>query len=152
MNICFIISYFILDMPMDRDDLSHQVHADNCLLKNKDTCIRESPAYVWRDYSAILYLNDDFQGGEFFFAKDRFIRTMDNIVSPRCGRMVAFSAGKENLHGVRGVLRGRRCALALWFTQNEKYLEYERTLALAILERVRQIGPLEGKDIQMPLK
>ena len=152
MYICFIISDFVLDMPMDRDDLSHQVHADNCLLKNKDTCIRESPAYVWRDYSAILYLNDDFQGGEFFFAEDRFIRAMDNVVSPRCGRMVAFSAGKENLHGVRGVLRGRRCALALWFTQNEKYLEYERILALAILERVRQIGPLEGKDIQMPLK
>lgn len=132
--------------------MSHQVHADNCLLKDKNTCLRESPAYVWRDYSAILYLNDNFQGGEFFFAEDSDIRAMDKIVSPRCGRMVAFSADEENLHGVRGILRGRRCALALWFTQDGNYLEYERILASAILQRVREIGPLEGKNIQVPLK
>lgn len=136
---------------MDRDDLSHQVHADNCLLKDKDTCFPESPAYVWRDYSAILYLNDDFQGGEFFFAKDRAIRELDNLVTPRCGRMVAFSAGSENLHGVRGILKGRRCALALWFTQDETYLEYERVLAWAILERVRSVGPYDGKNVEVPL-
>ncbi|XP_050584076.1 prolyl 3-hydroxylase 1-like isoform X1 [Bombus affinis] len=140
------------DSPVDRDDLSHQVHADNCLLKDRDVCLRESPAYIWRDYSAILYLNDDFQGGEFFFTKDRVVRTMDNVVSPHCGRIVAFSAGKENLHGVRGILRGKRCALALWFTQDKKYLEYERVLASAILKRVQRVGPFEGKDIQVPPK
>ncbi|CAK9805831.1 Prolyl 3-hydroxylase 1 [Anthophora quadrimaculata] len=140
------------DSPVDRDDLSHQVHADNCLLRDKDTCLRESPAYIWRDYSAILYLNDDFQGGEFFFAKDSVTRELDYVISPRCGRMVAFSAGGENLHGVRGVIRGRRCALALWFTQDKRYLEYERVLASAVLERVRSIGPLEEKNVQVPLK
>ncbi|CAL7946478.1 unnamed protein product [Xylocopa violacea] len=139
------------DSPANRDDLSHQVHADNCLLKDEDTCLHEDPAYIWRHYSAILYLNNDFQGGQFFFAKDRTARELDNIVSPRCGRMVAFSAGRENLHGVRGVLRGRRCALALWFTQDERYLEYERELAWAILERVRRIGPLRGENIQVPM-
>ncbi|XP_043256674.1 prolyl 3-hydroxylase 1-like [Colletes gigas] len=137
--------------PMDRDDLSHMVHADNCILVDKDTCVRKSPAYVWRDYSAILYLNNDFQGGEFFFTKDQADRESDTLVFPRCGRMVAFSAGRENLHGVRGVLRGKRCALALWFTQDEQYTEYERILARAILERVGSIGPLEDEDIQLPL-
>lgn len=137
---------------MDRDDLSHLVHADNCILKDKETCIRESPAYIWRDYSAILYLNDDFQGGEFFFTKDQTIRESDSLVFPRCGRMVAFSAGKENLHGVRSVLRGTRCALALWFTQDEEYTEYEGILARAILERVRSVGPLEVEDVKVPLR
>ncbi|XP_034172904.2 prolyl 3-hydroxylase 2 isoform X1 [Osmia lignaria lignaria] len=140
------------DSPMDRNDLSHKVHGDNCLLIEKNTCVQESPAYVWRDHSAILYLNDDFQGGEFFFATDQISRDADNIVSPRCGRMVAFSAGGENLHGVRGVLRGKRCALALWFTQDENYIEYERVLARAILERVRSIGPFKEKNVQVPLK
>ncbi|XP_031839217.2 prolyl 3-hydroxylase 1 isoform X1 [Nomia melanderi] len=140
------------DSPMDRDDLSHQVHADNCILTGEDNCIRESPAYVWRDYSAILYLNEDFQGGEFFFAKERAIRDTDSLVSPRCGRMVAFSAGGENLHGVRAVLRGRRCALALWFTQDQMYTEYERTLAEAILERIRSIGPVKEEEVQVPLR
>lgn len=86
-------------------DLSHPVHADNCVL-DPDTgeCWREPPAYTYRDYrwepfqgtgrwahkghptaglgvgggltgscpllcSGLLYLNDDFQGGDFFFTQ-----------------------------------------------------------------------------------
>nr|XP_012151788.1 PREDICTED: prolyl 3-hydroxylase 1-like isoform X2 [Megachile rotundata] len=142
----------LADSPMDRNDLSHKVHGDNCLLTDSNTCVQDSPAYVWRDYSAILYLNDDFQGGEFFFATNQTNRKSDIVVSPRCGRMVAFSAGGENLHGVRGVLRGKRCALALWFTQDANYMEYERVLARAILKRVRSIGPFQGKHAPVPLK
>ncbi|XP_033341231.2 prolyl 3-hydroxylase 2 isoform X2 [Megalopta genalis] len=138
--------------PMDRNDLSHQVHADNCLLNDQNDCIHESPAYTWRDYSAILYLNEDFQGGEFFFAKERAIHESSSLVFPKCGRMVAFSAGGENLHGVKGVRRGRRCALALWFTQDENYREYEGTLAEAILQRVLLVGPVEEKDVKVPLR
>ncbi|XP_017889080.1 prolyl 3-hydroxylase 1-like isoform X2 [Ceratina calcarata] len=119
---------------------------------DENICLRRNPAYIWRSHSAILYLNGDFNGGEFFFAKNRTARELDNLVSPRCGRTVAFSAGEENLHGVRGVLRGRRCALALWFTQNEKYSEYERDLARAILKRVQKIGPLRENNIQIPSK
>nr|XP_033341231.1 prolyl 3-hydroxylase 2-like isoform X2 [Megalopta genalis] len=138
--------------PMDRNDLSHQVHADNCLLNDQNDCIHESPAYTWRDYSAILYLNEDFQGGEFFFAKERAIHESSSLIFPKCGRMVAFSAGGENLHGVKGVRRGRRCALALWFTQDENYREYEGTLAEAILQRVLLVGPVEEKDVKVPLR
>nr|XP_011743943.2 prolyl 3-hydroxylase 3 isoform X2 [Macaca nemestrina] len=53
-----------------RMDLSHPVHADNCVL-DPDTgeCWREPPAYTYRDYSGLLYLNDDFQGGDLFFTE-----------------------------------------------------------------------------------
>lgn len=115
-------------------------------------CLREDPAYTWRDYSAILYLNDDFDGGEFFFAEDWKSRRVQGIIRPRCGRMVAFSAGGENLHGVRGVRNNRRCAVALWFTQDEKYLEYERVVADTILTRVRTLGTVQHKDIKVPLR
>lgn len=51
-----------------RMDLSHPVHADNCLLDPEGKeCWKEPPAYVYRDYSGILYLNDDFRGGSLFF-------------------------------------------------------------------------------------
>jgi hypothetical protein len=33
-------------------------------------CEKLPPAYTWRDYSAIIYLNNDFEGGEFIFAAD----------------------------------------------------------------------------------
>lgn len=79
-------------------DLSHPVHADNCVL-DPDTgeCWREPPAYTYRDYrwaagptggrqqagrvrvsqcwylfspgSGLLYLNDDFRGGKLFFTE-----------------------------------------------------------------------------------
>ncbi|KAM8912533.1 prolyl 3-hydroxylase 3 isoform 2-T2 [Lycaon pictus] len=53
-----------------RMDLSHPVHADNCVL-DPDTgeCWREPPAYTYRDYSGLLYLNDDFHGGDLFFTE-----------------------------------------------------------------------------------
>ena len=44
-------------------------------------------------------------------------------VKPRCGRMVGFSSGGENPHGVRAVTRGQRCAVALWFTLDPLFRE-----------------------------
>ena len=48
-----------------RDDLSHPVHGDNCLLQLDGSCVKKLPAYTWRDYSAIVYLNEQFEGGQF---------------------------------------------------------------------------------------
>ncbi|KAH0506412.1 Prolyl 3-hydroxylase 2 [Microtus ochrogaster] len=53
-----------------RNDLSHPIHADNCLLDPEaNECWKEPPAYTFRDYSALLYMNDDFEGGEFIFTE-----------------------------------------------------------------------------------
>uniref|UniRef100_A0A8D2IZ64 procollagen-proline 3-dioxygenase n=1 Tax=Varanus komodoensis TaxID=61221 RepID=A0A8D2IZ64_VARKO len=106
-----------------RMDLSHPVHADNCLLDPEgNTCWKEPPAYIYRDYSAILYLNDDFQGGNLFFTETDAV-TMTAQVQPKCGRLVAFSSGGENPHGVWAVTRGRRCAIALWYTLSPEHAE-----------------------------
>jgi len=63
-------------------------------------------------------------------------------VKPRCGRLVGFSSGSENLHGVRSVQRGRRCALGLWFTLNPLYEETEHILAKQVLHQVQQGGSI----------
>ncbi|KAK3536768.1 hypothetical protein QTP86_023010 [Hemibagrus guttatus] len=109
-----------------REDLSHPVHVDNCLLISElNECIKEPPAYTHRDYSAILYLNDDFEGGDFIFT-ELDAKTITAVVKPQCGRIVAFSAGKENPHGVRAVTKGQRCAVALWFTLDPRHNEKAR--------------------------
>ncbi|CAL1266602.1 unnamed protein product [Larinioides sclopetarius] len=120
------------DSPDIREDLSHPIHADNCVLMPNGICVKEKPAYIWRDYSSIVYLNDDFEGGEFIFAKER--NTIQASVKPSCGLMVAFSAGKENLHGVKAVRKGRRCALAMWYTLDSEQREKERDFAEVILD------------------
>ncbi|KAM9390063.1 prolyl 3-hydroxylase 3 [Phaethornis superciliosus] len=118
-----------------RLDLSHPVHADNCLLDPEgQECWREPPAYVYRDYSGILYLNDDFQGGGLFFTEMDTV-TVTAEVRPKCGRLVAFSSGKENPHGVWAVGRGRRCAIALWFTHSQEHAEQERVKAEELMEQ-----------------
>ncbi|XP_074491292.1 prolyl 3-hydroxylase 1 [Sebastes fasciatus] len=145
-------SYFGLDAPLyfsyshlvcrtaidekqeDREDLSHPVHVDNCLLVSElNECIKEPPAYTHRDFSAILYLNDDFEGGDFIFT-ELDAKTVTAEVRPQCGRVVGFEAGKENPHGVRAVTKGQRCAVALWFTLDPAHEEKERIQAEDMLK------------------
>ncbi|XP_074539595.1 prolyl 3-hydroxylase 3 [Halichoeres trimaculatus] len=115
-----------------RLDLSHPVHVDNCLLEpDTKQCWREPPAFTHRDLSAILYLNDNFEGGELFFT-NRDAKTVTARVKPSCGRLVGFSSGPVNPHGVTAVTKGRRCALALWFTKEKLYRDMEREEAEAM--------------------
>lgn len=132
-----------------RMDLSHPVHADNCIL-DPDTgeCWREPPAYTYRDYSGLLYLNDDFQGGDLFFTEPNAL-TVRAQVRPRCGRLVAFSSGGENPHGVWAVTRGRRCALALWHTWASEHKEQEWTEAKELLQEPEEKED-EEEEKEMP--
>ncbi|XP_048375517.1 prolyl 3-hydroxylase 1 [Sphaerodactylus townsendi] len=137
-------SYFRLDMPLhfsyshlvcrtaidekqeDRMDPSHPVHVDNCILNAEALeCVKEPPAYTFRDYSAILYLNGDFEGGTFYFT-ELDAKTITAEVQPLCGRAVGFSSGSENPHGVKAVTKGQRCAIALWFTLDPRHSERDR--------------------------
>ncbi|XP_025839509.2 prolyl 3-hydroxylase 1 [Vulpes vulpes] len=140
-------SYFRLDTPLyfsyshlvcrtaieeaqaERKDSSHPVHVDNCILNAEAlVCIKEPPAYTFRDYSAILYLNGDFDGGTFYFT-ELDAKTVTAEVQPQCGRAVGFSSGTENPHGVKAVTRGQRCAIALWFTLDARHSERDRVQA-----------------------
>ncbi|XP_034409690.1 prolyl 3-hydroxylase 3 [Cyclopterus lumpus] len=115
-----------------RLDLSHPIHVDNCLLEPEtNQCWREPPAFIHRDLSAVLYLNDNFNGGELFFT-NRNAKTITARVKPSCGRLVGFSSGPVNPHGVTAVTSGRRCALALWFTKEKIYRDMEREEAEAM--------------------
>ncbi|XP_056893219.1 prolyl 3-hydroxylase 2 [Takifugu flavidus] len=117
-----------------RSDLSHPIHADNCLLDPEaNECWKEPPAYTYRDYSALLYLNGDFEGGEFIFT-EMDAKTVTASVKPKCGRMVGFSSGGENPHGVRAVTKGQRCAVALWFTLDPLFRELERLQADEVIQ------------------
>ncbi|OWK05573.1 P3H1 [Cervus elaphus hippelaphus] len=140
-------SYFRLDTPLyfsyshlvcrtaieeaqaERKDGSHPVHVDNCILNAEAlVCIKEPPAYTFRDFSAILYLNGDFDGGNFYFT-ELDAKTVTAEVQPQCGRAVGFSSGTENPHGVKAVTRGQRCAIALWFTLDARHSERDRVQA-----------------------
>ncbi|XP_023966901.2 prolyl 3-hydroxylase 3 isoform X1 [Chrysemys picta bellii] len=131
-----------------RMDLSHPVHADNCLLDPEGKeCWREPPAYMYRDFSGILYLNDDFHGGDLFFTEVDAV-TVTAQVRPKCGKLVAFSSGRENPHGIWAVTHGRRCAIALWYTLSPEHAEQERMEAEDLMRQGDMEQELSHTDVE----
>lgn len=86
-------------------------HADNA---NDDG----SPnLFAWRTYSSVLYLNDDYEGGNTYFTH------LGVEVRPETGKLLAFGAGSEYQHGVRPITSGNRFTMPMWFTDQLNYVE-----------------------------
>ena len=79
-------------------------HADNCEQDGDKQHI--SP---WRLYSGIIYLNDDYDGGQTYFPN------FDYEIQPKTGRMGTFFADLEHTHGVRDIENGeRKTIITFW--------------------------------------
>lgn len=86
---------------------SHIAHADNARREHGRWMPNHTPQ---RDYTGIVYLNDDFTGGELVFP-DRNI-----VIIPKPGLFVAFPSNHKFVHAVPNILSGKRYSLPLWFT------------------------------------
>lgn len=84
---------------------------------------------VDRDLSVLLYLNDDYEGGDLVFP-DLHIK-----VQPKRGMLVAFPSTHHYLHGVEPVTEGERFVMVTWMTVkgfptveelNNKYMQSEK--------------------------
>lgn len=81
-------------------------HADNC---NPDGSPHALP---WRDYSSVIFLNDDYAGGEFYFPG------LGLEIKPVAGTLVAFTGGMRHFHGVRKVIGAARYTMPGWYTRD----------------------------------
>jgi predicted 2-oxoglutarate/Fe(II)-dependent dioxygenase YbiX len=87
------------------------VHSDNCDQEG-------NPNYCsWRNYSAVLYLNDDFLGGETFFPDHGPL-----FIKPKKGKLAIYPSGLEYSHGVTTVVNGNRYTMPIWFTRDKNYI------------------------------
>lgn len=87
------------------------VHADNADENG-------NPNYVhWRTHAGVLYLNDDYLGGETFFPDHG-----PHFIKPKKGKFSLFPAGWQYRHGVSTVV-GQRYTMPIWFTENPQYIE-----------------------------
>jgi hypothetical protein len=95
---------------------SGSVHSDNTNEDGSDS------HYEINKYAAIIYLNDQYSGGEIYFPEH------DLSIKPRAGSMLLFPGGKENLHGVNEIVSGyRHTIISFWDFAESKYSE-EREL------------------------
>jgi hypothetical protein len=88
---------------------SHIAHAHNERRKHGRWVPNHTPQ---RDYTGLVYLNDNFTGGELVFP-DR-----DVVIIPKPGLFVGFPSNHEFVHAVPNVLSGKRYSLPVWFTMN----------------------------------
>ncbi len=64
---------------------------------------------VEEHYSALLYLNDDYEGGELEFPNEQL------TIKPKPGSLVYFKGDADTRHGVKKVLSGKRINLVVFF-------------------------------------
>ena len=88
---------------------SHIPHADNSRREHGRWLPNHTPQ---RDYTALVYLNDNFTGGELVFP-DR-----DVVIIPKSGLFVGFPSNHKFVHAVPNVLSGKRYSLPVWFTMD----------------------------------
>jgi len=87
-----------------QEGVNMPAHADNA---NPDG----SPhGMAWRNFSSIVYLNDDYDGGELYFT------ALDRYLKPKAGMLVAFTAGFHHEHSVLKVTRGERFTMPGFYT------------------------------------
>lgn len=65
-----------------------------------------------RDVSAVLYLNDAYEGGELYFSQYGITHR------PKPRQLMLFPSNRYFLHRVRPVTRGVRYAMPMWFTRD----------------------------------
>jgi len=71
--------------------------------------------YDWRNFGCVLYLNDNYEGGEIYFPNQ-------NIkIKPKPNTLVFFPGTLEYLHGVKPVTNGVRYTLTSFWTFNKQY-------------------------------
>ena len=94
------------------DGMDMDVHADAAWPDG-------SPNYcAYRHVSAVVYLNDDYEGGETYFPDFEY------EVKPETGKAVFFLSDLQHRHGVREV-KGERYTMPIWFTKDLTYLEMD---------------------------
>jgi hypothetical protein len=89
----------------------HSSHADNCRQNEEGEWVPNHTPQ--RDASAIYYLNDDFEGGEIVFSREKV------VVKPRQGLLLVFPSDGGHVHEVLAVREGIRYTMPIWFTKEK---------------------------------
>jgi hypothetical protein len=93
---------------------SHPWHFDN-----------QSEGIKYRTHTAILYLNEEFDGGLTRFQEADFGPFRE--VQPQPGTLLAFDATK-NAHAVSKLLSGKRYVLNIWFSTHLRMYRHHRKI------------------------
>lgn len=95
------------DLVVWRKDMEMGFHKDNGYEGSDQNIFRI------RKYSAILYLNDNYLGGETVIKQEN---KPDFVSVPKQGSVTIFKSNEECFHGVNQIKKGTRYTIASWFS------------------------------------
>ncbi|MBS0604564.1 MAG: 2OG-Fe(II) oxygenase [Verrucomicrobia bacterium] len=75
----------------------------------------------WREYTALIYLNEGFEGGEIAFEDGPFNRIYKKVVPIRANMLVLAPNGSNFYHEVFPIRSGKRYSLHLWYTSDPNH-------------------------------
>ncbi len=75
----------------------------------------------WREYTALLYLNDDFTGGEIAFEDGPCNKLYKKFIPIRKALLVLSPNGPNFYHEVLPMRQGTRYSMHLWFTSDPRH-------------------------------
>jgi hypothetical protein len=105
----------VTTLVMWKEGKSMDIHKDNGYENDKHTL-------HMRTYTAVMYINDDFVGGQTRILKENSHKT-EYICKPKKGSVLIFKSDESCLHGVYKIEKGERLTLSMWFAIDEEYLE-----------------------------
>jgi hypothetical protein len=105
----------VTTMVMWKEGKSMAIHKDNGYENDKNVL-------HMRTYTSVMYLNDNFEGGETIILKENSNET-EYICKPKKGSVLIFKSDDSCLHGVKKIEKGERLTLSMWFAIDEQYLE-----------------------------
>ena len=126
------INYMVADLISNVQNVQHYPHfCDLVLWKEGQYMVRHvdngfgqpyeiERALCVRTYSAIIYLNNDYKGGETVV---KINENKDYISNPKVGSLLAFSSDQKSEHGVNKITSGTRATIAMWFTDNKNFCD-----------------------------
>lgn len=88
----------------------NSLHVDNYFEINNENTLRENSKDDW---SGLLYLNNDYEGGELEFTGENL------IIKPKIGTFIFFQGNHNLPHKVNEVLNGKRNAIVSFFWPSE---------------------------------
>jgi predicted 2-oxoglutarate/Fe(II)-dependent dioxygenase YbiX len=83
----------------------YKAHADS---EHWDVASKRWVRAMDRDYSMLLYVNGDFEGGSLYF------KNFDVRLNPAPGMLVVFPSDHRYLHAAEPITRGERYAIVCW--------------------------------------
>ena len=88
-------------------------HADDM----KNIKEEENDWFHHRDYGSVIYLNDEYIGGETYYPTNNF------NVTPETGTLLVHPGNEEHLHGVKKIKNSVRYTIASFWTLDKKYYD-----------------------------